>query len=107
MAITYTWSITSMTCDKQIDGFTDYVVAVNWICAGVEDGYSAEIRCASMFKPSSGQQFTPYNELTEGQVLTWVWAATDKDVIEGSIAQLIKQKKFSPTVDNPLPWGAA
>ena len=79
MAITTTWSVNNMT-HKDSDGG---VFLVYWSCVAASDGtpsYTAteggKLRCEP--DPSS-PDFTPYDQLTEAQVLGWVY----NSLIEG------------------------
>lgn len=75
MAITCTWSVTNMT-HKDADGG---VILVYWSCVAESDGtpsYTAteagKLRCEP--DPSS-PSYIPYADLTEADVLGWVYAS--------------------------------
>ena len=56
------------------------------------------------FAPPSGS-FTPYNELTEQQVLDWCFAnGVDKTAIEANVSLQIQNQINPPVVVLPLPW---
>ncbi len=49
--------------------------------------------------------FTPYADLTQDQVLGWIWAnGVDKDATEAAVAQQIANAKNPPVVSPALPW---
>ena len=75
MAITCTWSVNNMT-HKDSDGG---VILVYWSCVAASDGtpsYTAteggKLRCDP--DPSS-PDYIPYADLTEADVLNWVYAS--------------------------------
>ena len=56
--------------------------------------------------PASGT-FTPYADLTQDQVLGWVWAnGVDKDTTEAAVQSMIDNQINPPIVTPPLPWTA-
>ena len=57
--------------------------------------------------PADPANFVPYSQLTQDQVLGWVWAnGVDKDATEAALAQMIENQKNPPTIQPPLPWAA-
>jgi hypothetical protein len=54
-----------------------------------------------------GENFTPYNQLTQDQVLGWVWAnGVDKAATEAAVEGQIQNQKNPPIVSPKLPWVA-
>ncbi len=54
-----------------------------------------------------GEAFTPYADLTQEQVLGWIWAnGVDKDATEAAVEQQIENQKNPPIVSPKLPWVA-
>jgi hypothetical protein len=52
--------------------------------------------------------FTPYADLTQAQVLGWVWASgIDKANVEAGVQGQIDNLINPPTVTPPLPWASA
>ena len=53
---------------------------------------------------ASSPDFTPYDDLTESQVLGWCWDnGVDQDAIEASLAAKIESDK-NPTQASGVPW---
>ena len=98
MAIT--WTIE--TLDRRTsDGF---VTTAHWRCTGVDGDLSASIYATCGW--SEGQPTTPYAQLTQDQVLGWVWASgVDKDATEAAVAAQIAEQK-APKQASGLPWAA-
>ena len=105
MATTFTTTIESMyTIDTPEPGF---VCNVLWTVTGVDGTYTAEIGGNSQFTVQEGPAFTPYDQLTQAQVLSWIPAeqiSSAQACVQGQIDSLI----FPPVSPEaqPLPWSA-
>lgn len=105
---TITWRISQLDC-KPIDGnHNDVVVTAHWQCVGeLVDGdntFNGSVINVANFSSPSGE-FTPYADLTESQVLGWIWAnGVDKDATESAVAAQIEAKINPPIVQPALPW---
>jgi len=87
-------------------GEPDVVATANWLCSGVDGEFtgSASGSCAFALDPS--QPFTPYQNLTQEQVLTWCWASgVDQTAIEQFVGKQIFNQQ-NPTAELPLPWAS-
>ena len=101
---TITWSITTLNCYPQADGHSDVVFTAHWTCTGVQDAYSASVYSTCALPAPEGS-FTPYADLTEEQVLGWIWAnGVDKAATEAAVEQQIQNQINPPVVNPPLPW---
>ena len=104
MATLVSWSVTAMDCYPQADNETDVVFNVHWTCSGVDGNYSGSVYSTCAVPAPSGS-FTPYADLTQNQVLGWIWAnGVDKDATEAAVAQQIQNQINPPVVSPPLPW---
>lgn len=104
MATQITWVIEQMQCAVQQDGETDVVITAAWRCNGVNGDYAATVYGSCSFTYDGGP-FTPYDQLTQDQVLGWCWAnGVDKDATEANIEQQIQTQINPPVVVLPLPW---
>jgi len=105
---TFIWTVTAMDCIPNQDGNADVVSNVHWTCSGTDGQYSASVysTCGLGFE---GGDFTPYPDLTQDQVLSWIWASgsVDKDVTEAAVEQQIQNQITPSIVTPPLPWSAA
>ena len=103
MATTFTTTINSMyTIDTPEPGF---VCNVLWTVSGVDGTYTAEIGGNSQFTVQEGPTFTPYDQLTQAQVLAWIPAeqiTSAQECVQGQINSLITPP-VSPEAQ-PLPW---
>jgi hypothetical protein len=91
-----TWKIVQLD-RKTADGF---VTTAHWDVTLTDGEYSARAYGTCGF---SGELTTPYADLTEAQVLEWVWASVDKDAYEQSLAAQIEAQK-NPVSATGLPW---
>lgn len=105
MAFTYTWTVQSLSCLPQEDGQQDVVYIVYWRCEATDGVFSAFNTGQTTIPYTPGQPFTPYADLTQDQVLGWVWSnGVDKDATEAALAQNINDQINPPVVTPPLPW---
>lgn len=104
---TITWAVTQMDCYPQAEGQTDVVFNVAWSCTGVQDKYSAYVYGTQAVTYKADSPYTPYNQLTQDQVLGWVWdAGVDKAKTEANVQARIDAQINPPVVTPPLPWAS-
>jgi hypothetical protein len=83
---------------------TDVVITADWRCNGSQESYSGTCYGSCSFAPPTGS-FTPYDQLTEQQVLDWCFAnGVDKNAIEANVSLQIENQINPPVVALPLPW---
>ena len=105
MATEITWLVGQLDCVPQTAEGADFVVTVHWSCNGVDGDYSGSVYSTCSFPVVEGTSFTPYADLTQDQVLGWVWAnGVDKDATEAAVEGQIEAQKNPPIVSPPLPW---
>jgi hypothetical protein len=98
--MTITWTIAQL--DRQTE--TGGVVTAHWRVDAVDGDLVASAYSSAGFTPDpTAPSFKPYEELTEADVLSWVWGSVDKDAVEASLLQQIEDQKF-PSVVSGLPW---
>ena len=90
---------------KPVEGSeTNVVITADWRCNGTDETYNGTCYGSCSFQPPSGS-FTPYDELTEQQVLDWCYAnGVDKTAIEANVTSQIENQINPPVVTLPLPW---
>lgn len=105
MAVVTTWTVTAMDCYPQAEGETDVVFTVHWTCSGTNRTYNASIYNTQAVTYTAGTPYTPYADLTQDQVLGWIWAAgVDQAATEAAVEQMIQNQINPPVVTPPLPW---
>ena len=108
MAVTHTWTIPTMEREVSDGG----VFLVHWRCDGSETVGSGDDAvtytdgqygtCAFTYDASS-PDFTPYADLTENQVLGWVWGQIVQSDVETAITDNINAQ-ITPTTEDGVPW---
>lgn len=111
MSATFNWQITAMDCYPQADGETDVVFCCHWTCSGIETQnettYNGSVYSTCQVPLSGTGPFTPYADLTQDQVLGWIWAnGVDKDATEAAVQAQIDNQINPPVIQPPLPWAA-
>ena len=92
-----TWTIDQMTRVA-----ADWlVVTVDWRATDQDSGYVATT--TGTVGLDRGDSFTPYEDLTQEQVVSWVKESVNVDEIESNLATEISLKK-NPVVLPGKPW---
>ena len=110
--MTILWLIERLLCKPVEGSLTDVVITADWRCNGTEttgsgdteQTYSGTCYGSCSFAPPSGS-FTPYEDLTQDQVLQWCYAnGVDQAAIEANVTLQIENQINPPVVTLPLPW---
>jgi hypothetical protein len=102
--ITLSWIIERLLVKPTEGTLTDVVITADWRCNGTQDNYSGTCYGSCSFAPPTGS-FTPYEDLTEAQVLGWCFAnGVDQKAIEANVTQQINDQINPPIIAPPLPW---
>ena len=100
-----TWTIA--TLERNTDSDQGVIVA-HWRVTETEtvgeDTYTASSYGTCGFTPDpSASDYIAYADLTEADVLGWVWAEVDQDAIEAGLTANIDEQK-NPTTADGVPW---
>jgi hypothetical protein len=102
--ITLSWIIERLLVRKVEGTYSDVVITADWRCNGSQDNYGGTCYGSASFQPPSGS-FTPYDQLTEQQVLDWCFASgVDQKAIEANVTAQINDQINPPVIAPPLPW---
>jgi hypothetical protein len=108
MANQYVWTITALDCIPKVGDLTDYCVVAHWTCTGTDGTYTGSVYNTASFEVDpSRPDYTPYNELTEAQVVGWVQAALGPETVAATYTAIdtqIENQVNPPIVTPPLPW---
>lgn len=92
-----------------LDGQTDVVVSAQWNILGQDQGYTYNLSGWQNFVLEQGEGFTPYDQLTEAQVIGWVQetmgenqVANMEAAVQGSLNALINPP--AQPITPALPW---
>ena len=101
---TILWLIERLLVKPTESSNTDVVITADWRCNGSQESFSGTCYGSCSFAPPTGS-FTPYEDLTEAQVLDWCYAnGVDKSAIEANVSLQIENQINPPVVSLPLPW---
>ena len=96
---TFNWQIAQLDRNTA-DGF---VTTAHYRVDAVEDGFSAGTYGTVTFTQEEGQAMTPYEQLTQEQVIGWVQDKLGKDTVEASLQSQIDAQK-NPVTASGMPW---
>lgn len=111
MSATITWKVGTLECYPTYQEEKDVVFTVHWDCLGSEIvngvSYNGRVYGSNAVTYHSGSEFTPYELLTESQVLGWIWESmgvSQKENVEAGVQNQINNQINPPVVILPLPW---
>jgi len=98
------WTIAQLERNTSDDG----VIVAHWRVTAEETvgdvTYTASSYGTCGFTPDpTSPDFVPYADLTEADVLAWVYESVDKDATEAALTTSIAQQKAPPTLVG-TPW---
>ena len=96
-----TWTITQ--CDRLTSD--NFITTAHWTATAVDGEFTASVYSTCSFaKPEDNVDLTPYDDITEQDVLGWVWAnGVDKESTEASLQSQIDLQK-NPVQAAGVPW---
>ena len=101
---TLSWIIERLLVKPTEGTLTDVVITADWRCNGSQDQYSGTCYGSASFAPPT-EAFTPYEDLTQDQVLGWCYAnGVDQAAIEANVSAQIENQINPPVIAPPLPW---
>jgi hypothetical protein len=97
---TITWTISQLERNAADGGVT----VAHWAVSAVDGDHSASSYGTAGFNPDpTAIGFVPFQNLTEADVMAWVWDSIDKGEVEASLLQQIEVQK-NPPIATGLPW---
>jgi hypothetical protein len=94
------WTIANLERNTADGG----VVVAHWRVTATDGDYSASSYGTAGFTPDpTAPDFVPFDDLTEADVLAWVYESVDKDATEESLASQIEDQKAPQTMAG-TPW---
>ena len=105
MAITNTWGIVQLDAYPEKDGLTDVVFTVHWNLTGDDgEGHTGYAYGSVGVTLDPETPYTPFAQLTQDEVLGWVWETVNKDETEASVTAQVNNLVNPPVITPPLPW---
>ena len=107
MTVAKTWKITSLQTYPKSEGEANVVCSAAWNVSGTDGTYNGSLNGSTAFKLNPDEPFTPFDQLTEAQILGWVWASMGEEGKATAEADVDAQIAYAASnVQNaPLPWG--
>lgn len=102
--VEYAWKIERLDCYPTLETYENVVTCVHWRLFARGGGCEATAYGSAALGTSSLGPFTPFDQLTEAQVVGWVRTAIDGAAQEALLAQNIADQLAPPIVSPPLPW---
>jgi hypothetical protein len=100
MTDTFNWSIANTERNTSDGG----VVVAHWRCTAEDGEYTASSYGTVGFTPdASADGFISFDNLTEADVLGWVYAEVDQAETEAALDANIAEQKTPATTDG-VPW---
>ena len=105
MSNTYTWIVEAIDCYPQAEGQTDVAFTIHWRCNATDGTHNATIYSTCGVTYVAGSPFTPYAQLTQQQVLGWIWGGGVSESGTQTALDNMIASQINPTVVTPaLPW---
>lgn len=104
--MTTTWAVTKLAAYPQYQGQTDVVFSVTWTCSAADGELKASVCGDTRVQWQAGAPFTPVDQLTEAQILGWVFEVLGarKEIVERDVAADVEVQKTPEPVFPSLPW---
>ena len=81
----YNWIISAMECIKNDGDLQDVVITIHWRYAAEKENVSTDVYGATSMPLPTGEDFTPYEELTKDQVCGWLESTLDVPAMEENL----------------------
>ena len=99
---TFNWTVAQLERELSDGG----VIVAHWRCTASDGDFSASSYGTAGFTADpEAEDFVAYDDLTEADVLAWVWESVDKDATEAALQAKI-DGDMNPTTGTGVPWGA-
>jgi len=103
------WTIEQLQTYPEVEGQTNFVCSASWNVSDEDaDGFTGSLNGSIAFKLNPDEPFTPYDQLTEAQILGWVWASLGEEGKASAEADVQAQIDYAKAqIETPaLPWSA-
>lgn len=104
----YSFRITNLYCYPTYQSLDNVVFTIMWEYTGTDGTYSANVSGSTQIPYSEEVEYTPFENLTETQVMSWIEQYTEPAALSDMQTQIeasVVQQSAPPAVINPiLPW---
>ena len=110
MATQFSWVISQLNCAVESEGLQNVINVIHWrynaTKVEVDKTYFAETYSATSVAQPNPQNFIPYADVTEAEVISWLEAVLPVDAMQASLEANIALQITPTEVTLPLPWAS-
>ena len=103
---TYTWKINAVDCYTSKDGLEKVAYNVHWSFFATDGENNASMIGVQSVGEPNPDNFTPFDQLTEEQVVSWITASMDVEQmqlnLDKQIEELVAPKVVSLQLNKPV-----
>jgi hypothetical protein len=107
----FLWVISQLNCAVESEGLPNVINVIHWRYQATQvDGdktWFAETYGASSVAQPNPQNFVPYEDVTEAEVISWLEEILPVDAMQASLEANIALQITPTEVTLPLPWAPA
>jgi hypothetical protein len=89
--IEYKWKIDSLKNYSIYQGKENVIFQINYMCVAIKNGKDAVSYGEVLIDYDANKSFSPYENLTEAQILDWVYSKINKNEIEENLKKHIDE----------------
>ena len=87
----YTWEFPQFIVNPSVDGLTNVVTAINWVCTGTNGLVTSSSSGTVQLGTPNPAEFVPYADITQEMAFQWVLQSISVTGVEAAIAAQINQ----------------
>lgn len=87
---TYTWKINAVDCYTSKDGLEKVAYNVHWTCTATDGQHTTSSIGVNSIGSPNPDNFIPFDQLTEEQVVEWVKASMDVEQMQANLDKQIE-----------------
>ena len=87
----YTWEFPQFIVNPSVDGLTNVVTAINWVCTGTNGLVTSSSSGTVQLGTPNPAEFVPYADITQEMAFQWVSHSISVTGVEAAIAAQINQ----------------
>ena len=108
MAITYQWEIMNLHLTQESGSLNNIVNAISWVYRGINENHiEGFVTGKQELTSPNTEDFIPYNELTQNNIISWLENNIDINPLKSSIESQIQNNVNYSEYQLPLPWASA
>ena len=88
---THTWKAVSLDAQPSHEGHSNVINTVHWTLSGTDGAHTASSYGSVGVTYDADAPFTEYDNLTEADVLAWVWNSVDKAEQEANVEKQLAE----------------